>query len=68
MNLAIFDLDRTLINCDSDNEWPKYLLKKGLIEQSFVDIERNKFYQDYMNGCLNIAYYHYGENVGSGTS
>lgn len=54
MNLAIFDLDRTLINCDSDNEWPKYLLKKGLIEQSFVDIERNKFYQDYMNGCLNI--------------
>ncbi|MCO6504501.1 MAG: HAD family hydrolase [Snodgrassella sp.] len=54
MNLAIFDLDRTLINCDSDNEWPKYLLKKGLIDQSFVDIERNKFYQDYINGCLDI--------------
>lgn len=54
MNLAIFDLDRTLINCDSDNEWPKYLLKKGLIDQSFVDFERNKYYQDYINGCLNI--------------
>lgn len=54
MNLAIFDLDRTLINCDSDNEWPKYLLKKGLIDQSFVDLERNKYYQDYINGCLNI--------------
>lgn len=54
MNLAIFDLDRTLINCDSDNEWPKYLLKKGLIDLSFVDFERNKYYQDYINGCLNI--------------
>ncbi|WP_239423213.1 HAD family hydrolase [Snodgrassella communis] len=54
MNLAIFDLDNTLINCDSDNEWPKYLLQKGLVDKSFVDMKNDKFYQDYLNGCLDI--------------
>ncbi|WP_370388933.1 HAD family hydrolase [Snodgrassella alvi] len=54
MNLAIFDLDHTLINCDSDNEWPKYLMQKGLVDKAFVDMKNNKFYQDYLNGCLDI--------------
>jgi HAD superfamily hydrolase (TIGR01490 family) len=54
MNLAIFDLDHTLINCDSDNEWPKYLLQKGLVNKAFVDMKNDKFYQDYLNGCLDI--------------
>lgn len=54
MNLAIFDLDHTLINCDSDNEWPKYLMQKGLVDKSFVDMKNDKFYQDYLNGCLDI--------------
>ncbi|WP_037587521.1 HAD family hydrolase [Stenoxybacter acetivorans] len=54
MNLAIFDLDNTLINCDSDNEWPKYLMQKGVVDKTFVDMKNNKFYQDYLNGCLNI--------------
>ncbi|HGG8366869.1 TPA: HAD-IB family hydrolase, partial [Neisseria meningitidis] len=25
-NLAIFDLDNTLINTDSDHAWPQYLI------------------------------------------
>ncbi|WP_066565693.1 HAD family phosphatase [Snodgrassella sp. CFCC 13594] len=54
MNLAIFDLDNTLINCDSDNEWPKYLMQKGVVDKAFVDMKNDKFYQDYLNGCLNI--------------
>ena len=48
-NLAIFDLDNTLINTDSDHSWPQYLIKKGI-----VDAENEKFYQDYQNGCLDI--------------
>ena len=28
-NLAIFDLDNTLINADSDNTWPQYLMQKA---------------------------------------
>ncbi|ENV7824342.1 HAD-IB family hydrolase, partial [Neisseria gonorrhoeae] len=31
-NLAIFDLDNTLINTDSDHAWPQYLIKKGLVD------------------------------------
>ncbi|QMT40872.1 HAD family hydrolase [Neisseria shayeganii] len=54
MNLAIFDLDHTLINCDSDNEWPRYLMKKGLVDQAFVDMKNEKFYQDYLQGRLDI--------------
>ena len=54
MNLAIFDLDNTLINCDSDSEWPKYLMKKGVVDQAFVDKKNNKYYQDYLNGCLDM--------------
>lgn len=54
MNLAIFDLDHTLINCDSDSEWPKYLMQKGVVDQDFVHKKNNKYYQDYLNGCLDI--------------
>ena len=54
MNLAIFDLDHTLINCDSDTEWPRYLMQKGVVDQAFVDKKNDKFYQDYLNGCLDI--------------
>lgn len=54
MNLAMFDLDHTLINCDSDNEWPKYLMQKGVVDKTFVDTKNNKFYQDYLHGCLNM--------------
>lgn len=54
MNLAMFDLDHTLISCDSDNEWPKYLMQKGVVDKTFVDTKNNKFYQDYLQGCLNM--------------
>ncbi|KLT72775.1 phosphoserine phosphatase [Neisseria arctica] len=53
-NLAIFDLDNTLINIDSDNTWPQYLMKKGVVDAEFVRIKNDKFYQDYKNGCLDI--------------
>ena len=35
-NLAIFDLDNTLINTDSDHSWPQYLIKKGLVDAQAV--------------------------------
>ena len=53
-NLAIFDLDNTLINADSDNTWPQYLMKKGVVDAEYVRIRNDKFYQDYKNGCLDI--------------
>ncbi len=54
MNLAIFDLDHTLINCDSDSEWPKYLMQKGVVDAAFVARKNDYFYQQYCQGCLDI--------------
>ncbi|MDO4997589.1 MAG: HAD family hydrolase [Neisseria sp.] len=53
-NLAIFDLDNTLINTDSDHSWPQYLMKKGLVDVEYTQKMNDKFYQDYQQGCLNI--------------
>ncbi|VEJ37257.1 putative hydrolase [Neisseria meningitidis] len=53
-NLAIFDLDNTLINTDSDHAWPQYLIKKGLVDAAETEAQNEKFYRDYQNGCLDI--------------
>ncbi|MBS5837447.1 MAG: HAD family hydrolase, partial [Neisseria sp.] len=53
-NLAIFDLDNTLINTDSDHSWPQYLIKKGLVDAVETETQNEKFYRDYQNGCLDI--------------
>lgn len=52
-NLAIFDLDHTLITADSDVQWAAYLQKKGLMDESSAQ-KRNQFYADYEAGCLNM--------------
>lgn len=56
MNLAIFDLDHTLINCDSDSEWYRFQLDKGLIGAEAAGRHR-RFYQDYADGCLDMEAY-----------
>ena len=40
MNLAIFDLDHTLINCDSSSEWSNFLHEKGIF--SDADMQRHQ--------------------------
>jgi len=47
-NLAIFDLDNTLINTDSDHSWPQYLIKKGIVDAAETEAQNEKFYQDYL--------------------
>lgn len=53
MNLAIFDLDNTLIAGDSEAEWPRFMLKRGLLPQSHLD-QCEAFYHQYMAGTLNL--------------
>lgn len=53
-NLAIFDLDHTLINTDSDNAWPEFMIEKGYLDAQEAAAKNAKFYQDYQNGCLNV--------------
>lgn len=54
-NLAIFDLDHTLITTDSDNAFPQFLIEKGLLDANEAAAKNAQFYQDYQNGCLNVA-------------
>lgn len=54
MNLALFDLDHTLIDGDSDVEWPKFLIQRGLLEGEQYTHQRDYFYQRYCDGTLDM--------------
>ncbi|TDR81446.1 HAD family hydrolase [Paludibacterium purpuratum] len=53
MNLAIFDLDNTLISGDSEAEWPRFMQKRGLLPQSHLD-QSEVYYQQYLAGTLDL--------------
>jgi HAD superfamily hydrolase (TIGR01490 family) len=53
MNLAIFDLDNTLIAGDSDAEWPLFLIKRGLLPAEH-GLQSEAYYQQYLAGTLDI--------------
>lgn len=55
--LAIFDLDNTLINGDSDHSWGEFLVEQGLVDTAWYQQENDRFYQQYQEGTLdNDAY------------
>lgn len=56
MTLALFDLDYTLLEGDSEFLWSEWLQAHGLVEPDFVDGMR-AFYQDYEAGVLDFARY-----------
>lgn len=57
MALAIFDLDNTLINGDSDHAWSAFLVEQGLVDAEQVAKANDRFYQQYVEGGLNIHEY-----------
>ncbi|MEQ6291870.1 HAD family hydrolase [Vogesella sp. GCM10023246] len=54
MNLALFDLDNTLIAGDSDSEWPKFLIKRGILDPEHHARQNDYFYEQYKAGTLDI--------------
>lgn len=56
-NLALFDLDNTLLAGDSDYEWPRFLIKRGIVDQAYYDQRNHYFYEQYKAGTLNIGEY-----------
>ncbi len=54
-NLALFDLDNTLLAGDSDYNWSLFLISEGLLDAKSHQDRNEQFYQDYKNGCLNIT-------------
>ncbi len=53
-NLALFDLDNTLLAGDSDYNWSLFLINEGLLDAEQHKARNEQFYQDYKNGCLDI--------------
>ena len=51
--LAIFDLDNTLLNGDSDRNWGLFLAEKNIVDDSYLR-ESEKFYDNYYQGSLDI--------------
>jgi HAD superfamily hydrolase (TIGR01490 family) len=54
LNLAIFDLDNTLLTGDSDYLWGQYLVKQGLVDADFYESENQRYYDEYKAGTLDI--------------
>lgn len=57
MPLAIFDLDNTLINGDSDHAWGEYLVTRNLVDPDYFKTMNDRFYQDYQHGRLDHGAY-----------
>ena len=57
MVLAIFDLDHTLINGDSDHAWGEFMIDKGLVDTTYYREHNDQFYADYQAGTLDIEAY-----------
>jgi HAD superfamily hydrolase (TIGR01490 family) len=52
--LALFDLDHTLLPCDSDYEWGQFLARIGVVDSEYYARQNERFYQDYKEGKLDI--------------
>jgi len=54
MNLALFDLDNTLLACDSDYEWGQFLIERGVLDRDAYEAQNAAFYEQYKAGVLDI--------------
>jgi len=54
MALALFDLDKTLLDGDSDFEWGQFLVDKKLVDEKEYAEANNYFYEEYQRGTLDI--------------
>jgi HAD superfamily hydrolase (TIGR01490 family) len=54
LNLALFDLDNTLLSGDSDFEWAQFLIEQGVLDREVYEARNNEFYAQYKAGTLDI--------------
>lgn len=55
--LALFDLDDTLFNGDTEAEWVSFMYETGLIKDSSFAEKMKRFNQNYREGILNVHEY-----------
>jgi len=54
LQLALFDLDNTLLAGDSDFEWGQFLIGQGVLDRELHLARNLQFYEDYKAGTLDI--------------
>ncbi|MFN7835187.1 MAG: HAD family hydrolase [Burkholderiaceae bacterium] len=54
MNLALFDLDHTLLPIDSDYGWGQFLISLGVVDADVYRTRNAEFYAQYQAGTLDI--------------
>jgi len=52
--LALFDLDNTLLEGDSDYEWAQFLIEEGVLHAGEYNAKNDWFYERYKDGTLDI--------------
>ncbi len=57
MDLVLFDLDNTLLCGDSDFEWGRYVVEKGLVSGDGYRLENQRFFREYQVGTLDPQVY-----------
>lgn len=57
MNLALFDLDHTILPIDSDHEWGEFLARSGAIDADAFRRANNEWYAHYQAGTLDPVKY-----------
>ena len=55
MTLALFDLDNTLLNGDSDHAWGEFIVEQGLVNRDQHQRTNERYYQQYLAGKLDIG-------------
>jgi HAD superfamily hydrolase (TIGR01490 family) len=57
VNLGLFDLDHTLLACDSDYEWGQFLVERGVLAREEYEAQNAAFFEQYKAGTLDIHEY-----------
>ena len=57
MNLALFDLDHTLLTGDSDHAWGQFLVEEGLVDSAEYARRNDYYWAQYKAGTLDIREY-----------
>ena len=55
--LALFDLDNTLLDGDSDHAWGEFLISRNLVDADAHRAENDSYYRQYREGKLDIHGY-----------
>jgi HAD superfamily hydrolase (TIGR01490 family) len=56
-NLALFDLDHTLLKVDSGYEWGRYMAKLGIVDSERFPQQMDQFHAEYKAGTLDVPRY-----------